>query len=80
MREKETRRQRTLLVLSLALAVPTMMVMLIMDFTDLWHHFLMDWGNLIMFALATPVQFIAGYQFYIGAYKACVTARPTWIP
>ncbi len=70
MREKETRRQRTLLVLSLALAVPTMMVMLIMDFTDLWHHFLMDWGNLIMFALATPVQFIAGYQFYIGAYKA----------
>lgn len=70
MREKETRRQRTLLVLSLALAVPTMIVMLIMDFTDLWHHFLMEWGNLIMFALATPVQFIAGYQFYIGAYKA----------
>jgi Cu+-exporting ATPase len=70
MREKETRRQRTLLTLSLALAVPTMMVMMIMDFTDLWHEFLMDWGNLIMFALATPVQFIAGYQFYIGAYKA----------
>lgn len=70
MREKETRRQRTLLVLSLALAVPTMIVMLIMDLTDLWHHFLMEWGNLIMFALATPVQFIAGYQFYIGAYKA----------
>lgn len=70
MRERETRRQRTLLVLSLALAVPTMVVMLLMDFTDLWHHFLMEWGNLIMFALATPVQFIAGYQFYIGAYKA----------
>jgi Cu+-exporting ATPase len=70
MREKETRRQRILLLLSLALAVPTMVVMMIMDFTDLWHHFLMEWGNLIMFALATPVQFIAGYQFYIGAYKA----------
>lgn len=70
MRERETRRQRALLVLSLALAVPTMVVMLLMDFTDLWHHFLMEWGNLIMFVLATPVQFIAGYQFYIGAYKA----------
>ncbi|HNU35749.1 MAG TPA: heavy metal translocating P-type ATPase, partial [Methanomassiliicoccales archaeon] len=70
MRERETRRQRSLLILSLTLAVPTMIVMLIMDFTDLWHHFLMEWGNLIMFVLATPVQFIAGYQFYIGAYKA----------
>jgi Cu+-exporting ATPase len=70
MREKETRRQRSLLMLSLVLAVPTMVIMLIMDFTDIWHHFLMEWGNLIMFALATPVQFIAGYQFYIGAYKA----------
>jgi len=70
MREKETRRQRALLLLSVTLAIPTMTIMMIMDFTDLGHEFLMEWGNLIMFALATPVQFIAGYQFYVGAYKA----------
>jgi len=70
MREKETRRQRALLLLSVTLAIPTMTIMMIMDFTDLGHEFLMEWGNLTMFALATPVQFIAGYQFYVGAYKA----------
>jgi len=69
-REKETKRQRALLLLSLSLAIPTMILMMTMDFTDIGQEFLMEYGNLIMFLMATPVQFIAGYQFYVGAYKA----------
>jgi len=69
-REKETLRQKRLLLLSLALAIPTMVIMLVMDFTDLGHQFLMEWGNLMHDVRPGPVQFIIGYQFYVGAYKA----------
>ena len=36
-----------------------------------WHHFMLDpWLQL---ALATPVQFVAGWQFYRGSYHALKT-------
>ncbi|OPY31752.1 MAG: putative copper-exporting P-type ATPase A [Methanomassiliicoccales archaeon PtaU1.Bin124] len=70
-REKETQRQKKLLIFALALGIPTLTIMLLMTFTSLGHEqFIMDYGNYILFLLATPVQFIAGYQFYIGAWKA----------
>lgn len=69
-RARELKRQRWLLLFSLSLAVPTMLIMLLMDLTHIGHEFLMDYGNYIMFIMATPVQFVAGHQFYIGAYKA----------
>ena len=31
------------------------------------------------FILATPVQFIIGWQFYVGAYKTCVMAQRIWM-
>lgn len=74
-RARETTRQKRLLLLSLGLAIPTMIIMMLMEFTHLGHDILMRYGNLVMFILATPVQFIAGQQFYLGAFKALRNRR-----
>ena len=75
-RAKELHRQKILLISALGLAVPIMVLMLLMQFTSLGQvQFLMDWENLILFAVATPVQFVIGYQFYSGTYKALRNRR-----
>jgi P-type Cu+ transporter len=75
-RARELHRQKILLISALALAVPIMTLMLLMQFTSLGQvQFLMDWGNLILFLVATPVQFVIGYQFYAGTYKALRNRR-----
>jgi Cu+-exporting ATPase len=75
-RAKELHRQKILLYSALGLAIPIMALMLLMQFTSLGQdQFLMDWGNLILFTVATPVQFVIGYQFYAGTYKALRNKR-----
>ncbi len=75
-RAKELKRQKVLLIAALSTAIPIMVFMLLMQFTPLGEvHFLMEWGNLILFLVATPVQFIIGYQFYSGTYKALRNRR-----
>ena len=70
-RVKEMNRKKRLLFFSLAFSIPTLGLALAMMFTDLGKvQFFMDNGNYILFTLATPVQFIAGYRFYVNAYKA----------
>ncbi len=66
-REKETRGYIRLLVFSLVLTVPVVLI----------HFGAFNWlfpdefeRKLIMFILATPVQFVAGYPFYLAAFRA----------
>jgi len=64
---KELQHKLIKLIISAALSLPLLMLMLV-------HLFNMHIPSLFMnpwfqFILATPVQFIIGWQFYVGAYK-----------
>ena len=61
-RQRHIRRLKLLLAVSVALTIP---IMLLMWFPPLP----MEQTNILMFLLATPVQFIIGWTFYVGAYK-----------
>jgi Cu+-exporting ATPase len=44
---------------------------MLFDFTSIGGEpAIAGWKNLLLFFLATPVQFVAGHQFYVGTYKA----------
>lgn len=70
-RQAETDEQRRLLIIGLIFTVPLFLFSMGRDFgllpaqlAEAW------WGNWLMLALATPVQFYVGWQYYVGAYKA----------
>ena len=70
-RQAEIAQQRHLLLVGLAFTVPLFLLSMARDFGLLpmmWAH--SPWLNWLMFALATPVQFYVGGQYYVGAYKA----------
>jgi Cu+-exporting ATPase len=70
-RRKEMLRQRRMLAIAVAFSVPTFALSMAIMFTSLGEQqWAMDYGNYILFLLATPVQFVAGYRFYIGTWKA----------
>ncbi|MBM7692463.1 Cu+-exporting ATPase [Peribacillus deserti] len=70
-REKEIKRQQTKFIISAILSIPLLWAMVIhfsfTSFIYLPEALMNPWVQL---ALATPVQFIIGWQFYVGAYKA----------
>jgi len=75
-REVAHRKQLYLLVFSLALSMPVMLLMIGFDYFGLASTLgIVGWEGYLLFALATPVQFIAGYQFYVGTYYALRNRR-----
>ncbi|MFZ5648940.1 MAG: heavy metal translocating P-type ATPase [Bacillota bacterium] len=67
-RERETRRQMRFVILSASLSIPLLAVM----FAELLNFHLpaLFHNKVFQFALATPVQFVAGFQFYKGSYNS----------
>ncbi len=81
-REREINEQRRLLIIGLALTIPLFLLSMAKDLGLLPDFFYstrpMDgmmaeaqpWFNWLMLALAVPVQFYVGWQYYISAFKA----------
>jgi Cu+-exporting ATPase len=81
-REHEINEQRRLLIIGLIFTVPLFIFAMARDFSLLPASFYemtpmegMDavpapWTNWVMLALALPVQFYVGWQYYVGAFKA----------
>ncbi len=69
-RLKEIRTQRNLLVTGVVFTLPLFLLSMGRDLglLGMWAH--QSWVHWLMFALATPVQFYVGWQYYVGGYKA----------
>ena len=70
-RAAEIKHQRSLLITGIAFTLPLFVLSMLHDF-NLLPMTIMDsrWFIYVLWALATPVQFYVGWQYYVGAYKA----------
>ncbi len=69
-REHELKTQTHKLWVGVAFTVPLFILSMARDFGLLgaWSH--AAWVNYLFLALATPVQFYTGWDYYVGAYKS----------
>ena len=87
-REHEINEQRRLLIMGIIFTVPLFLLSMARDFGWLPAYFYemqaMDgmmaetkaWVVWLMWALATPVQFYVGWQYYVSAFKALRNRSP----
>ncbi|MFX0066674.1 MAG: heavy metal translocating P-type ATPase [Candidatus Hermodarchaeota archaeon] len=76
-RQREIRLKQNLVIFSLILSIPTLFFNMPMFFGAFYPPVIeeaffgvLTLRNLLLFALATPVQFISGGQFYQGSYRS----------
>lgn len=69
-RNAEIKNQTRKFFTGLVLTIPLFLLSMARDFhvTGMWSH--ASWVNWLFFALATPVQFYTGWDYYIGGYKS----------
>lgn len=69
-REAEVRHQWIRLIVGVAFSLPLFLLSMGRDFSLVgeWAH--APWVNWLFLALATPVQFYVGWDYYVGAYKS----------
>ena len=60
-RRKEIKRQMTLFLLGLFLTIPIVIITYLLVFPE---------KNFVLLVLTTPVQFMVGWHFYVGAYNS----------
>jgi Cu+-exporting ATPase len=70
-REAEISKQRQLLIIGLVFTIPLFLISMARDLgllpSQLAGAAWLDW---VLLALATPVQFYVGWDYYVGSYKA----------
>ncbi len=69
-REMEIANQKRLLIVSLAFTIPLFIFSMLRDLEILGMWAREPWVNVLMWVIATPVQFYGGWQYYVGAYKS----------
>ena len=69
-REAEIRHQWTRLIVGAIFTIPLFLMSMGRDLglLGMWAH--ADWVNWLFLALATPVQFYVGWDYYAGGYKS----------
>ena len=69
-REAELQHQTHRFIIGLIFSLPLFLMSMARDFglLGMWSHAV--WVNGLFFAMATPVQFYVGWDYYVGGYKS----------